>query len=182
MNRDHIVLGALERLGIPYDETNYEVETAYKMAIKEFEHTIEDSLQSLGSQYVNRIDTLNRATYEQKIISGITYYPYEIPNTFLAFTKKPIGNFFIANRYLYSDQLQLQIEYSAILNIQDLNFKFRKYLQYYLASELSDVLNRSSLKENLRQRAAMELEKINQSMKVANKDYYTAFSGGVELY
>lgn len=182
MNRDELVLGALHKLGIPYDNTNYETDIAYQTTLKEFNHCIEDALQSVGSEYVSKVEKLNRAVGSVKEHEGVNYYPYELPNGFLVLNQKPQGNFFFTNRYFYSDQEEISINYSTVVNYQDLNFKFRKYIEYYLASEVADILNRSSLKENLRQRANLELQKINSTRKIANKDYFSGFTGGVDLY
>lgn len=162
MDRFTIIKGALGKLGIPFDEVDYASDEAYKAANWEFDHIMVDAFQSIGFKLNSGMVRLVRAVDDPIVYADKQWWPYQIPDDLLyIIDTEPRQEYkFLRDKVYATTENDLSIIYSSQIQVQELTSRARKYLEYYLAAEISDTLHRSAKKQEMIQRAQYEKGQI----------------------
>lgn len=178
MEKFDIIRGALNKLSVPFDESNFYSDAIYKVANKEYDSIMFTAFAGTDISLNGVVATLNESLEEPIVYNGETYNVYMIPENFLYLNEKPKEEIiFTRNRILRNGSGSFTINYTKTNDVTKLNPTVRKYLEYYLASELAPTINRGSLQDDLFNKAMMWLERLKEAEVYNNKDVF----GGLNI-
>lgn len=178
MNKFDIIRGALDKLTVPIDESNFYTDIIYQKADKEFDNIMYTAFTSMNFGVNTVIADLNISVDDKVTYNNIEYTPYMLPQDFLFLLDKPTENiFFGRNRIYRAGEGIFTIRYCKTNDVTKITPTVRKYLEYYLASELAPVLNRHQAQNDLFQRALYYQELLKTSDVYNNVDIY----GGLKI-
>lgn len=181
MEKFDIIRGALNKLSVPFDESNFYSDAIYNIANKEYDSIMFTAFAGTNISVNTAIANLNESTEDPIIYNGVTYRVYMIPDNFLYLNDKPKEDIIFArNRILRAGSGTFTINYTKTNDVTKLNPTVRKYLEYYLASELAPTINRGSLQDELFNRAMMWLERLKEAEVYNNKDVFSGLN--ISLY
>lgn len=182
MNKFDIIRGALNKLSVPFDESNYYSNTIYAIADKEFDNIMYTAFTSTRISTNVVVASLNKSVDDPVDFNGETYYPYMLPEDFLFLVEKPVENIFFGRNRVYTTagSTGFTIKYCKTNDISKISPTVRKYLEYYLASELAPAINRHSAQGDLFQRAMYHLNVLQEGEAYDNVDVIGGL--GIRLY
>lgn len=163
MNKFNLIRGALNKLSVPFDETNYVADRTYKVAEFEYDSIIFSAFANTNINVNTAVVNLNLSLDDKIDYNGSTYNCFMLPDDMLYLIERPSADFFIGRNRIYSTESSLTIKYSKTNDISKLSPRVYKYLEYYLASELAPSLNRGEVQAQLFQRAMYELEELKKA-------------------
>ncbi|MGL4671188.1 hypothetical protein [Cetobacterium sp.] len=177
MNRFDLIRGALSKLSLPFDESNYFSDTIIKLAEEEFDKIMTTAFTGTNLSLNVTVATLNQSVEKQITYNDKVYTPYMLPEDFMFLVDGTTEDIFIGRNRIYRvGEGTYTIKYTRLNTIEKLNPICYKYLEYLLAAELAPAVNKRSLQKEFLEYAMYQKDLLNKSEVKSNVDVFGAFA------